>query len=226
MLIALSAPENGASETFRHLQRVGNPVSYHDSDVKGFALSLEQGVRSKSISRRLPDLAVDRSFGNDVIISPSECTSPRVRDLYDYWVKIRGDRLMPRRQDIDPVDIWPLLPYLHLSEWHAGQDGDGVFFRIAGTELVATAGQEFRGRWLKDITPNPPDLEQVMNLYYSVIATRVPIFGRTDSSTLRLGVEFFEWVLCPLSDDGKTVTHFFGLEDYVSTRRYLGGYAQ
>jgi len=43
---------------------------------------------------------------------------------------------------------------------------------------------------------------------------------------LRLGVEFFEWVLCPLSDDGQTVTHFFGLEDYVSTRRYLGGYVQ
>ncbi len=42
-----------------------------------------------------------------------------------------------------------------------------------------------------------------MNLYYRVIATRVPIFGRTDSSTLRLGVEFFEWVLCPLSDDGQ-----------------------
>ena len=97
---------------------------------------------------------------------------------------------------------------------------------IAGTELVATAGQEFRGRWLSEITPNEPDLEQVMTLYYRVIATRVPIFGRTDSSTLRLGVEFFEWVLCPLSEDGQTVTHFFGLEDYVSTRRYLGGYAQ
>jgi hypothetical protein len=192
--------------------------------VKGCALSPEQGLRSNSISRRLPDLGAERSFGNDIIISPSECTSPRVRDLYEYWGKIRGDRLMPRRQDIDPVDIWPLLPYLHLSEWH--HNPDGVFFRIAGTELVATAGQEFRGRWLREITPNPPDLEQVMNLYYRVIATRVPIFGRTDSSTLRLGVEFFEWVLCPLSDDGKTVTHFFGLEDYVSTRRYLGGYAQ
>jgi hypothetical protein len=29
-----------------------------------------------------------------------------------------------------------------------------------------------------------------------------------------------------LSDNGKTVTHFFGLEDYVSTRRYLGSYPQ
>ena len=100
----------------------------------------QHGLRSNSISKRLPDLGADRSFGNDVIISPSECTSSRVRDLYDYWTKLRGDRLMPRRQDIDPVDIWSLLPYLHLSEWHTNPDG--VYFRIAGTELVATADRK------------------------------------------------------------------------------------
>lgn len=188
------------------------------------AVSLEQGRGSIPISKQLPNLDAERTFGNDVIISPADCTSVRVRSLYEYWDRIRGDRPMPRRQDIDPVEIWSLLPYVHLSEWHT--DPDGVFFRIAGTELVATAGQEFRGRWLREITPKEPDLAQVMSLYYRVIATRVPIFGRTDSSTLRLGVEFFEWVLCPLSDDGRTVTHFFGLEDYVSTRRYLGGFSQ
>jgi hypothetical protein len=131
---------------------------------------------------------------------------------------------MPRRQDIDPVDIWTLLPYIHLSEWHANPDG--VLFRIAGTEIVATAGHEYRGRWLSDILPKTTDLGQIMSLYYRVVAARVPIFGRTDSSTVRLGVEFFEWVLCPLSDNNKTVTHFIGLEDYISTRHYLGGIPQ
>jgi hypothetical protein len=38
----------------------------------------------------------------------------------------------------------------------------------------------------------------------------------------RLGVDSFEWILCPLSEDDRTVTHFLGLEDYVSIRRYLG----
>jgi len=169
-------------------------------------------------------MAGEREFGNDVIISPTECTSTRVQALYEYWVRLRGDRPMPRRQEIDPVDIWSLLPYVHLSEWHPNPDG--IFFRIAGTELVATAGHEFRGRWLSEIIPTEHDREKIMSLYYRVVATRIPIFGRTDSSTLRLGVEFFEWVLCPLSEDGKTVTHFIGLEDYVSPRRYLGGIAQ
>lgn len=187
-------------------------------------MSVEQGLRSTSISKRGSEYAAERVIGNDVIISPSECTSSRVRDLYDYWTRIRGDRLMPRRQDIDPVDVWSLLPYVHLSEWHINPDR--VFFRIAGTELVATAGVELRGRWLNEMVSEESAREQTMSLYYRVVAARVPIFGRTDGSTLRLGVEFFEWVLCPLSDNGKTVTHFLGLEDYVSTRRYLGSYPQ
>jgi hypothetical protein len=72
---------------------------------------------------------------------------------------------------------------------------------------------------------DPNDLEESMSLYVRVVATRVPIFGRTEDSSQRLGVDFFEWVLCPLSENGKTVTHFLGLEDYISHRRYLGSAA-
>ena len=190
-------------------------------------MSLEQSLRSTSISKRGSDYAAERLIGNDVIISPAECTSARVRRLYDYWSRIRGDEMLPRRQDVDPVEIWSLLPYIHMSEWQTRPDGSaGVLFRIAGTEIVATAGHEYRGRWLNDILGQNADLDQIMSLYYRVVAARVPIFGRTDSTTVRLGVEFFEWVLCPLSDNGKTVTHFIGLEDYISTRHYLGAFQQ
>jgi hypothetical protein len=168
-------------------------------------------------------LSAERLRGKDLIISPVECTSSRVRRLYDYWQKARGDRPMPRRADIDPIEIWALLPYVHVSEWHS--DPKDVYYRIAGTEIVATAGQEFRGRSLTEVLRDPNDLEESMSLYVRVVATRVPIFGRTEDSSQRLGVDFFEWILCPLSEDGKTVTHFLGLEDYISHRRYLGSAA-
>jgi hypothetical protein len=160
-------------------------------------------------------------IGNDAIIALTECTSARALRLYEYWREARGSRPMPRRQDIDAVQIWPLLPYVHLSEWH--RNPDRVYYRIAGTELVATAGHELRGRWLDDIQKDPEDYAQILSIYHRAIAARAPVFGRTDSSSLRIGVEFFEWILCPLSDDGETVSHFIGLEDYISTKRYLGG---
>jgi len=187
-------------------------------------VGLELDFRSTSISRRESGLSAERLRGKDLIISPTECTSARVRGLYEYWQRARADHLMPRRADIDPIEIWSLLPYVHMSEWH--DDPKDVRYRIAGTEIVATAGHEYRGRSLTQVLRDPNDLEQSLSLYIRVVATRVPIFGRTEDSSVRLGVDFFEWILCPLSEDGKSVTHFLGLEDYVSHRRYLGSAAQ
>lgn len=30
---------------------------------------------------------------------------PRLRQLYEYWDKQRGDRAMPSRADLDPIDM-------------------------------------------------------------------------------------------------------------------------
>jgi len=49
---------------------------------------------------------------------PATIKSALVADLYAYWLKKRGDRLMPRRADIEPADIKPLLPSLfHPDRW-------------------------------------------------------------------------------------------------------------
>lgn len=160
------------------------------------------------------------SFWRDVILTRAECTSQKVIRLHDYWQALRGDRAMPARNEIDAVEIWSLLPNIHVSEWHA--DPDRVRYRVAGTEIVASVGREISGQWLTEFHTNPKDVAETMTLYRQVIARRAPIIGRTLGSMQRLGVDSFEWILCPLSEDDRTVTHFLGLEDYVSIRRYLG----
>ncbi|HVO02024.1 MAG TPA: PAS domain-containing protein [Candidatus Cybelea sp.] len=153
-------------------------------------------------------------------ISLDECTSDKVRRLLNYWQRIRGDRAMPRRQDVDPAAIWPLLKNVFMNEWHTKPDR--LHYRIAGTELVAAMGFEIRGKWLTDLYHDPADVERTLTLYRKVVDGCAPVLGRTEGTQLRLGVETFEWVICPLSDDGTHVTHFIGLEDYVATRPYLG----
>ncbi len=160
------------------------------------------------------------SFWRDVILSRAECTSEKVIRLHDYWQDLRGDRAMPARSDIDAVEIWTLLPNIHVSEWH--ENPDRVRYRVAGTELVASIGREISGHWLTDFHTDPKDVAETMTLYRQVIARRAPILGRTLGSMQRLGVDSFEWILCPLSDDDGVIKHFIGLEDYVSNRRYLG----
>ncbi len=39
---------------------------------------------------------------------------------------------------------------------------------------------------------------------------RAPVLGRTDGTQMRLGVNSYEWVICPLSDDAERVSVFCG----------------
>jgi hypothetical protein len=158
-------------------------------------------------------------FWRDVILTRAECTSAKVQQLHDYWQRLRGTRSMPARRDIDALDIWLLLPNIHLSEWHGNPDR--VRYRLAGTEIVASIGREISGLWLTEFHADPDDVAETMALYRQAIARRAPVIGRTFGSMQRLGVESFEWILCPLSEDDRAVSHFIGLEDYVSKRRYL-----
>ena len=115
------------------------------------------------------------SFWRDIILTRAECTSQKVMRLHDYWQDLRGDRTMPARSEIDAVEIWSLLPNIHVSEWH--ENPDRVRYRVAGTELVASIGREISGHWLTDFHTDPKDVAETMTLYRQVIARGAPIIA-------------------------------------------------
>lgn len=167
-----------------------------------------------------PEPLGSQRAGRYSFITPDECRSGKVLRLLEYWREIRDDRAMPRRQDIDPTMIWTLLKNILVAEWH--RDPDRLFYRISGTELVAALGYELGGKWVTEIYPDREDVDRTLSLYRQVVDDREPVLGRTDGTHMRLGSESYDWVICPLSDDGNLVTHFIVLEDYVAPRPYLG----
>jgi len=175
---------------------------------------------TQSLGSDLPEPLGSQKAGRYNFITLDECRSDKVRRLLDYWQRIRGDRLMPRRQDVDPTAIWPLLKNVSLSEWH--RDPDRLFYRLSGTEVVATLGIELGGKWVTEVYPDVEDVARTLKLYGWVVEARTTVIGRTDGTRMRLGIDSYEWVICPLSEDGALVTHFIVLEDYVSPRPYLG----
>jgi hypothetical protein len=74
---------------------------------------------------------------------------PLLTALLDYWEKKRGNRDMPRRRDIDPLEMpTRLLPYLQLIE--LGERGR-LRFRLIGTAIVDAMGRDATGRYLDDV---------------------------------------------------------------------------
>jgi hypothetical protein len=64
------------------------------------------------------------------------------QQLYAYWNDIRGGRIAPRRFDIEPSRIAPILPETFMLE---RTDFETYRFRLAGTRLCEQFRTEFRG---------------------------------------------------------------------------------
>lgn len=152
--------------------------------------------------------------GQICFMERSEVTSRLIAELECHWVALRGDRPMPRRDEIDPVDLARWLPYISIMELH--YDPFRVRYRVVGTEVARISGEDFSNRWLEE-TGWPPESMALNRLLYEKVAeTRAPLYGL---STIPFGGRedcVFEWVLLPLSNDGRTVTHCLSLDDMSS----------
>jgi len=143
-----------------------------------------------------------------------EVTSRLIAELEGYWETLRGDRPMPRRDEVDPVDLARWLPYISIMELH--YEPFRVRYRVVGTEVARINGEDFSNRWLEETGWPPSAIELNRLLYVKVAESGQPLYGL---STISFGGRedcVFEWVLLPLSNDGRTVTHCLSLDDMTS----------
>ena len=102
---------------------------------------------------------------------------PLMAGLFAYWDAKRGDRLMPDRRDIDPVEIsTTILPHLILSEFH--DDGTRVRFRLIGTKVVERAGADFTGKFLEDVMRGA-HLAYMSSVHRDVWLHKAPVFSES-----------------------------------------------
>jgi hypothetical protein len=131
----------------------------------------------------------------------------RLDEFFRYWRRVRGDRPMPSRADVDPTEIPPrLLPNLFLTDV---VDGGARFrYRLVGTEAVRVIGSDPTGRYVDQINQTQPYRDYVTALYRRVVADRLPLFSISHylKPDDRLGgYHATQRLMCPLSSDGRTV---------------------
>ena len=144
----------------------------------------------------------------------------KLRALFDYWQRKRGDREMPARGDIDPVEIPPLLPILGLVDV---LDGGARFrYRLMGTELVQIDGRDYTGRFLDEVLPEGDYADYVIGLFRETATERRPLYSESDFVGDRRVERKVRRLLMPLSDDGQVVDMIFGGQVTVA----MGGGAE
>lgn len=125
--------------------------------------------------------------------------------LYAYWQRIRGERQMPARADIDPAEIKALLPYMILVDvvYDAAMRPDFVY-RLVGTREVEIRGNDPTGRRVAEAF-HGPSAENAVECYARVVQAGAPLLD--DEYFARDGDRYADEanLFLPLSNDGRTV---------------------
>jgi hypothetical protein len=149
--------------------------------------------------------------------SPFVFDNARLRQFYEYWLgKGRNGRL-PGRQDIDPVQIPELLPWMILVDPVPADSRVRFRIRLVGTGIVARAGRDATGKWYEELFA-PRDVERFTEIYAGIMASGQPHHFRSDYDIERLqGREHirYERLLCPLATDGQTVDMLAGVVAFI-----------
>jgi hypothetical protein len=129
------------------------------------------------------------------------------QELYSYWNQLRGARLSPEREEIDPTAIRHILADTMILE----VDDERQFpVRISGTRLNALFLDEQKGRSFVDLFA-PCDRSATLQMIASVIDGVRPVVAGLTAEPQDERPIHLELLLLPLRHHGKTHARVLGM---------------
>jgi hypothetical protein len=142
-------------------------------------------------------------------------TDERLREGYAYWCRKAAGGRLPRRADIDPVEIPHLLPHIRLVDVLE----QGRFrYRLVGTETRQQHKTDPTGRFLDEVL-SPPSGPRIIEVYAECVRDRRSIYVEHEfiqpngRGVYRLSKALYT----PLSEDGVAVSQVLVFHVLVAT---------
>jgi hypothetical protein len=140
-----------------------------------------------------------------------------LRWMFDYWEGKRQLRRMPRREEVDPVDFFKMLPLVYIVE---GTSLEQLYVKLAGTAYRNLYGFEITGRRIVDLIPSNAGL-QALNDYRTCLDEERPVYREGEMTwRQRNAPVFYQRLLLPLGDDTDRMRFMLGTANILSDRGY------
>jgi hypothetical protein len=152
------------------------------------------------------------------VVDPADL-APELHEVKDYWVAKRGNRKLPRRADIDPLELRQHLPFISLVE--VLDDAKDFRFRLLGTEITDVLQRDNTGKTVREVyaTAEPDILNWMIEVYALATTRACPVLRRGTLRVVHKEFIAFESLHMPLSDDGEHVNMLFGRSRYIAGER-------
>jgi hypothetical protein len=139
--------------------------------------------------------------------------------LREYWEQKRGTRAMPSRADISPSQLRDHLGWVQMLEVLPG--GRDFRYRLIGTLVTQYFSADATGKTVMEaFAENGEMIAKAVNRIFRKVA-RDKVVMRTvgNANWLVEGMEEFEAIYLPLSEDGVNVSHI--LHAFVCDREKM-----
>lgn len=140
------------------------------------------------------------------------CRSRIVETMLAYWRSTCFGRDLPRRDDIDPAALKSILPQVMLAD--LSYQPFRVRYRLVGTGVVEHTKLDFTGQFADEILFQEDDGIDWTNCYRQVAEARRPGFGISHWVPANSFVQWTEFIICPLSEDGTRISQCIAAEEY------------
>jgi hypothetical protein len=138
--------------------------------------------------------------------------------LFAYWNDVRGNRMAPRRFEIEPARIAAILPETFILE---RLDSEAYVFRLAGTRICEQFGTEFRSTNFLDDWIDPDRL--TLARHFSTLAAQGAVMVlEVEAAADEYHRATFEMTLMPLVHTSNSVSRYLGAISAVSPPAWLG----
>jgi len=127
---------------------------------------------------------------------------PKLLRLYQYWANKRGERRMPSRADLDPIDIRFAIGDVILADV-LDETPPRFRIRLHGTNLSERTRFDLTGKMLDDM-PAPEFRDLSRRSFNKVVRTREPLHA-VANRLLDGQMHRYEAIILPLSGDGERV---------------------
>lgn len=131
-----------------------------------------------------------------------------VAQVFRYWDRVRGARLMPAPSDIDFLDLQPWLAGIVMVEVSEGDSRD-LIYRVVGERAIRLRGYDPTGMTVARAAFGRP-VQHVLANYGVVIDLRIPLYGWNDATAANGKQIISGALLLPLTSDGRRVDWVLG----------------
>lgn len=143
-------------------------------------------------------------------------THPKTKAFFDYWASKRNGKSVPRRADINPMQIPKLLPDIVLVDIDRSKGLD-FKIRLYGTEATEVAREARTGKSIDDLAEGLPDdarartIERWRKACTHVLETKAPIFTRSRSMNPERRHQIVHTAALPLCAETGEINQLIGL---------------